>query len=58
MEELHKAAKNLLSHREKYFEAHPEIIEAVEDIEDKEYNEAWDALQAAVDAIEPDHASN
>lgn len=58
MEQLLNAAKELLSHRVKYFEAHPEMLDIVNDLEDSEYDQAWEALQAAVDANTPDHASN
>lgn len=58
MEQLLNAAKALLEQRETYFQRHPEVECLVTNVEDDEYEDAWNALQAAVDANTPDHASN
>lgn len=52
MKELYEAAKNLLSFCVAYFEAHPEMTDVVNGVEDKEYDDAWERLQMVVDNIQ------
>lgn len=52
MEELFNAAKNLLSYRIAYYDAHPEMLDVVNGIDDREYDEAWERLQRVVDNME------
>lgn len=52
MKELYDAAKNLLSFRVTYFEAHPEMLDAVSGVEDESYDAAWERLQNIVDNMQ------
>lgn len=52
MLELYEAAKALLAHRKTYFEAHPEMLDVVNGIEDSEYDQAWERLQNVVDNMQ------